>query len=345
MVCPLNIVFDIDETLVYFIHSRYVKNTWDTLTSKEQDKYKSQGASITSHVTLLRPGLLPFLKELKSMGCQLYLWTWSDIEYAEGIADLITKRYKQHYKIDNNNNLFKFILVDKDAEASSEKYGFAKDLNWLWHDKPHYEAPELPVAWKETKTGIECFSECNTILIDDLPTNSVNPSNRLNSITVAPFAPFGGNKARDGAHNPQNDNVLKEVLEIIHLAHKEAVQLCFRSSDREAAIFDSGDYDQYMRSIRYGKVEGKDEIKYVQGVCAGESHLFKPRPRTKGVDGKMYTKTNKKAGRNLIYIGPHGSEYLKKSGMFVKYTPTLQIPKSPGRSRKISRMLSAANNA
>ena len=232
--CKLNIIFDIDETLVYFIHSRYVPDTWNTLDENVKNKYTFEQKKFSGHVTLLRPGLLEFLNNLKNMDCELYLWTWSDIEYAEGIADMITKQYNTTYSKDDNNILFKFIFADQHAEASSTKHANSKDLNWLWHDKDYNTPPKCFPAWQSTQCGIKCFAECNTILIDDLPANSVNNSNIHNSITVKPFAPFGTNKDRNQTHiSMDKENVLLgEVLPII-IAAKELAKGCYEREENE----------------------------------------------------------------------------------------------------------------
>ena len=116
--------------------------------------------------------------------------------------------------------------------------------------------------------------------------------------------------------------LLGEVLPII-IAAKELAKGCYEREEneegetlrlRENYIFANFQTEpslqKYLKHVSY-------DGSYVEAIGAGESDLFK---QLNG-GGKKYTKSNKKVGRNIIYIGPRGGKYIKKDGAFVKYKP------------------------
>jgi hypothetical protein len=232
--CKLNVILDIDETFVYFIKKAFFAHSWDTLSPEEKAKY-----IVHDHkhgVFIERPHLDTFLDYLFA-NCTVSVWTWSDREYAEGIVTRFLLRGHSDRKIEH-------IFAEEDAEASSKEHGNSKDLNYLWYKK------RLP-----------CFAECNTILIDDLPGNSVNTSNIKNSITVKPFALFGEVKARtDPYEDVSDDTTLLEVIEILKKAQTVAAG-CYTNDDKRwSNIFSAA-------NVKAAGLEGSMvEIKKKSGV-------------------------------------------------------------------------------
>lgn len=227
--CKLNVILDIDETFVYFIKKVYHAHSWDTLTPEEKAKYKVH-INKKGDVMIERPNLETFLDYLFA-NCTVSVWTWSDRDYAKDIADRYLIRGRTDRKIkyifsaknarestgnnnDNNDNDNNDDVKNADDD-SFKPDGHSKDLNYLWYRK------KLP-----------CFAECNTILIDDLPRNSVNPSNIKNSITIKPFALFGEVKDRsDPYEDVSDDKTLLEVIEILKKAQTVAAD-CYMDDDR-----------------------------------------------------------------------------------------------------------------
>ena len=211
--CKLNVILDIDETFVYFIKKRYFEHSWDTISDAEKAKYK-----VHEHkdgIFIERPHLETFLDYLFE-NCTVSVWTWSDADYAKGVANRFLIRGREDRKIEH-------IFSEEHAEASSALHGNSKDLNYLW-----YEPKRLP-----------CFAECNTVLIDDLPGNSVNTSNMRNSITIKPFALFGEVKDRsDRYEDVSGDTSLLTAIEILKKA-KTLASSCYGDGDRRwTNIFD-----------------------------------------------------------------------------------------------------------
>jgi hypothetical protein len=262
MVCKLNVILDIDETFLYFINKDHFPHSWGPLPEKEKAKYNY--IEHKAGIFIVRPYLKEFCDYLFA-NCNVSLWTWSDIEYAEGIpAKLLldnVKGRKLHH-----------IFADEDAGTSSKLHGNSKDLNYLWYKK------KLP-----------CFAECNTILIDDLPNNSVNPSNRQNSITLKPFALFGEVKRRtDPYEDVSKDDTLLKVIEILKKAQTIANNCYEDDEKRWTNIFSpanvrSAGLESYMRTIK------KQDDSTVRAIGAGDSHLF--------VGGAKKTRRNRKTSR------------------------------------------------
>ena len=160
----MNIILDIDETFVQYVGTE----DWATLPPSEQAKYETGGTG-SSGLFILRPHFREFFQFLQQNCKTINLWTWSDIEYAKGVKSLIESKVPG-LKISN-------VWVDDDVDASIELHGHNKDLNYIWYTK-------------------KMFQPCDTILVDDLPKNTQNPSNIKNGIQLAPFHPLGEKKQK-----------------------------------------------------------------------------------------------------------------------------------------------------
>lgn len=262
----LNIILDIDETLVYFIHNRYRKHSWDALPDNEKGKYEIQETK--NGLFVIRPHLREFLDFLFA-NCTVSLWTWSDEDYAESIATRFLGYPERPVAL---------LLSEVQADESSWKHGNNKDLNWIWYDlkKP-------------------CFAECNTILIDDLPTNSVNSSNRKNSITVAPFALFGEIKDRtDPYTDVSDDRCLLDIIDILKTV-LDSKESCYGTDLQWENVFSPKNIaamglQRFHQRILLKQRNKPAEI--VQGMGVGNSHFFQS--QAGGVRRrKRYTKKQK----------------------------------------------------
>ena len=201
----MNVILDIDETFVQFVGTQ----DWEGMPEGEKIKYETTEPG-GSGLFILRPHFDEFFDFLFKTAKTVSLWTWSDMEYAEGVAGLI-KSHNPKWKIAN-------IWCDTDVDASIEEYGNNKDLNYIWHT-------------------IGMFTPEDTVLIDDLPDNTQNESNIGNGIQVKPFHPLGEklkkgersrNKIRTGHYtNLSNDDTLLRVIEVLKTA-----ELPFRGSTK-----------------------------------------------------------------------------------------------------------------
>jgi hypothetical protein len=178
----LNVVLDIDETLIHYLTAE----KWATVPAIEKAKYEA--AIDGKDVFVFRPEVRKFLKLLFAK-YRVSLWTWSDAAYAKGVSNLLT---------DGHPERFAHIWSSEHAAESEAIHGNSKDLNYLWY-----------------VLDVPGFLPCNTILVDDLPANVNNSSNLYSSIQVVPFVLFG-DKARNKPYSPMdNDTTLRSVYKII----------------------------------------------------------------------------------------------------------------------------------
>ena len=266
MPCKLNVILDIDETLVHFIGNRYKAHSWDTLSEKEKEKYEVIETS--NGLFLKRPHLDKFFDFLFEH-CNVGLWTWSEMDYAKPFAAKFILK-------DHPERKLAFIYVDENAEASADLHGNSKDLNYLWY------------GVNGEKESLKCFSECNTILIDDLPGNSANSSNLRNSITIEPFAPFGEVKNRSDPYKDcSNDDGLLEAIRILKKVMKPASK-CYDTDEQWDNIFN----DTNIKAAGLGADLKNIKLKngrVVKGIGAGKSHFF--------VGASAKSSKSKRAGR------------------------------------------------
>jgi hypothetical protein len=155
----MNVILDIDETFVQYVGSE----DWAAVPESEKIKYETGGQN-KHGLFVLRPHFDEFFDFLFKNAKTVNLWTWSDEEYAEGVAKLI-QSHNPAWKVAN-------VWYDDDVDASIALNRHNKDLNYIWYTKNK-------------------FQPCDTILIDDLPENTQNPSNIKNGIQLFPFDPLG----------------------------------------------------------------------------------------------------------------------------------------------------------
>jgi hypothetical protein len=193
----LNVILDIDETLVYFIHSKYFSHSWDKLSAAEKSKYEV--VTTKSGVFIKRPNLDKFLDYLFEH-CTVTLWTWSDAEYARGIVDMFIKK---------DDRKLLHVLSERHASASTAYNKYSKDLRYVWR------------ALQEGDDDYVGYEPNNTVLIDDLPSNAANAANRDNAILIEPFALFGEVKDRSDEYTDvSNDDALLRAIEMLKEAAK-----------------------------------------------------------------------------------------------------------------------------
>jgi hypothetical protein len=176
----LHIVLDMDETLICFIDT----TIWDGLTIEEQMSYES--VKVNNGVCVFRPYLQIFLDTAFSMTKNVFIWTRGTHDYAVSILNEIRKK---------TGHVFKHLFSRKQCNEAFSLNGYDKDLSYLWNMKAFG------------------FTTRNTILVDDLKTNTQNPNNRKNSIQILPFliSPL---------IDLSNDNTLLLTINIIRSVEK-----------------------------------------------------------------------------------------------------------------------------
>lgn len=310
----LNVILDIDETFLYYINKDFFPHSWDTLSDTEKAKYKIIESK--NGIFLVRPHLEEFCDYIFE-NFNVSLWTWSEPSYARGLPSKLLLDKNPERKL-------AYVFASMHAAASSKKDGVSKDLNYLWYRigkegiktaNPKANPNDdmvLPNGdeGKGKSYGLPNFHECNTILIDDLPSNSVNGSNKLNSITIKPFAPFGENKERkDKYHDVSNDRTLLEVLKILKKAQKIADK-SYKSyeeteDEKELAksVFSEENVEEYglskyMKKINIVNKHTGEVIETSNGIAAGDSHpFFVKGGKSKTRKAHRKSKTTRKAQR------------------------------------------------
>ena len=182
------VVFDIDETLIQFIHSKHRARVWDILTDSEKANFNY--AEKGGHIIIFRPGLRELFAYFNGNRprIQVGLWTYSDADYCEDIATEIIK----YAGLPTDFFLFRLSSDDMTDEP--------KDLNVIYEKFPY-------------------LSSFNTFIVDDLHKNITHKANKENCIIVQPFAPFTTIKEREpltemALRRSVDDDIFK-LLEVI----------------------------------------------------------------------------------------------------------------------------------
>jgi hypothetical protein len=268
----LNVILDIDETLLYFIQKRYQSYSWDTLSNEEKNKYKDNIRSYKNgNLLILRPNLDKFLKFLFK-NCNVSIWTASEFEYAEFIVEQFILPY----------GIPKYVLSERQGELSRELHGNTKDLNLLWYGTDRsYSGDSSRLIYKG-------FNESNTILIDDLPQATQNPSNKKNSIAITRFGLFGEAKDRsDPYRDVSKDDALLQTIDLLRklivfrkITNKiepsefifsdnniKKIKEFFNNNNNSNSNSNSG-IDNYIKTIKYKK-------KNINAIAIGNTSHFR----------------------------------------------------------------------
>ena len=177
----LCVVFDIDETLIQFINKNQLTNIkWKTMNEEDKSGFtfveKSNG-----HIIFIRPFLKDLFRWFKTRNIKIGLWTYSEQEYAEDIANIL----KHECDVDDDFFLFKWGAEQMDDEE------FPKNLSVVWDTYPD-------------------LSTFNTFIVDDLSGNIKHDHNAQNCILIQPYAPFGRNKTRRPMDNELRNRALED---------------------------------------------------------------------------------------------------------------------------------------
>ena len=245
------IVFDIDETLIQFINKGPYP-FWTGL-SEEHRRVIDNNIKYTElpekkQVILFRPGLEQFLKMAQASGrIKVAIWTYSEQEYAEMIAEKICEKFTLP------EDTFVFAYGTEDI----------KD-----HDVPK----SLQQIWSDDNFGSK-FNKFNTFLVDDRFGNVSHAINNKNSILVQAFAPFGEDKARE-AMTPTlltkavNDHMFSDLTEISNKI-LEDIDGC-SPADIKAAFTT----EPVFSSKRVERMQRNGLSKYVKEYCVKKVELF-----------------------------------------------------------------------
>lgn len=193
MKTKLCVIFDIDETLIHFISPAYM-DLWDRTSDAHKKKlsYAEDNKKGRLKIIIFRPlikELFKFFMENRDT-ISVGLWTYSEREYAQDIAEAISKLCG----LPADFFLFKYGVEDMGDEV------YPKDLRTVYANFPDYNV-------------------FNTFLVDDLYTNIIHDINKRNCILIAPYAPYSHEKKREFATSADHlrsskDRVLEDVIAI-----------------------------------------------------------------------------------------------------------------------------------
>ena len=177
----LNIIFDIDETLISYID----QSDFDDFDDEKQDAFlviKDEDSN-PPMCYVVRPNVPKIFDFVMDNCATLNLWTKSSKPYADKLAAGFTKM--------NSRWKFSNVWAAGDNEESEEEHGCSKDLNYLWYT-------------------LEKFKPCDTVLIDDLKTNVANECNFHNGIQIPAFNPY-----KDMANDTAMLKVINKLKQVI----------------------------------------------------------------------------------------------------------------------------------
>ena len=134
---------------------------------------------------VIRPGLKKFIEFINSNGEKIILgiWTYGTKEYAEKVAERISKKYN------NSEPLFQFVYSRENMSPGM----LDKELDFI--------------VDKHSELGI---TKANTFLIDNRPANVIHQKNRNNGIIVESFE--GKPKKKDAKMFEKLQTICKSLL-------------------------------------------------------------------------------------------------------------------------------------
>ena len=192
----LLVVFDIDETLIHFLPKKFIDNTnWKQLSAEEKAQFENISPR-DDHAVLLRPYLGELFRFFNANQDKyaVALWTYSEQEYAEDIAGMISN----HCGLPSDFFLFKWGYEQIQKAKGGENY--PKNLNMVWGN-------------------FTDFNKFNTIIVDDLHGNIRHEHNAENCVLIQPYAPFG----RDKERMPMTPAMLDKALNDDALQHMQTI--------------------------------------------------------------------------------------------------------------------------
>ncbi len=177
----LCIIFDIDETMVQYLHDPVSIDKWETYKKLYPNKIETHES--TKYVLLFRPGLRDFIHFAKLNNIDIAVWTYGNESYSQFIENEITN----YAGLDKSP--FTFVYSIKEIKEDLENGMEEKDLRRVYQAFPG----------KYTST--------NTILVDNRAANIFHESNRENGIVVESFDITTG-------YTPNKDTVFQNIKHI-----------------------------------------------------------------------------------------------------------------------------------
>lgn len=172
------VIFDIDETMVQYLHTSATINKWR---SYNQDKIEAREKD--GSILLFRPGLREFIKFAKTHDIDIAIWTYGNRTYSKFIEDEITR----YMGLDESP--FVFVYSSEEIKEDLAKGLGEKDLRRVFSAFPAK------------------YTESNTFLVDNRAANVFHAANRENGIVVESFD-------ITSEYKPEKDNMFENIKRI-----------------------------------------------------------------------------------------------------------------------------------
>lgn len=175
------IIFDIDETMVQYLHDPTTLNKWETY--KKLYPNKIEAHETAKYILLFRPGLRDFIQFAKANGIDIAIWTYGNESYSKFIESEIMSY------VGLDNSPFTFVYSIKEIKEDLANGMKEKDLRRVYQAFP------------------EKYTATNTILVDNRAANIFHESNRENGILVESFDITAG-------YSPNKDTMFQNIKRI-----------------------------------------------------------------------------------------------------------------------------------
>ena len=127
------IIFDIDETMIQFLHNPSAINKWHAYKQIFKDRIEAQ--EIDAYILLFRPGLRDFIQYTRDHNIDIAIWTYGSESYSKMIEVAITKYagFEQ--------SPFTFVYSNKEIEVDLANNRGEKDLRRIYEAFPGKYTP------------------------------------------------------------------------------------------------------------------------------------------------------------------------------------------------------------
>ena len=178
---PFCIIFDIDETMIQYLHTENSIHRWHSYKKLFPNKIDAHESE--SHIVLFRPGLKDFIRFAKSHNIDIAIWTYGNKTYSKFIDREITKYAGLE------TSPFVFVYSREEIEVDLANGREEKDLRRVYEAYPGK------------------YTRANTFLVDNRAANIFHNFNRENGILVESFDIMAG-------YSPNRDTMFRTIQTI-----------------------------------------------------------------------------------------------------------------------------------
>lgn len=240
----LLVVFDIDETLIQFMKSKYAdlfEKGKEKIDSSEIEGQIKKYVKDGNNMILFRPHLEEMLNLAKTDTFYKFaMWTYSDPEYADAIKRILTAEFGLPADF--------FLFVWSDAEMDDD---YPKNMTQIWNKFPQY-------------------NKFNTVLVDDRYGNMSHSYNHENGIFIQPYAPFGAEGEREELDETRlRDDTFVGVIEFLKAVKKD-IKGCTKAEYLEALKVESVVNAKRLKRMGFLNKYKKMCVKTVNSLFIGE---------------------------------------------------------------------------